>query len=154
MHWDIQRSGTQIPDEIAKQLESEWETTRIQSGSFRFPEEIEQTTYPEGAVQRVQVNRYERNPQARRQCIAHYGAQCQICEFDFSETYGEVGVGFIHVHHLREISSLGQDYEVDPTTDLIPVCPNCHAIIHRRKPTYTIEEVRALLRQREISLNE
>jgi 5-methylcytosine-specific restriction protein A len=53
--------------------------------------------------------------------------------------------GFTHVHHLKAISMVGPDYECDPIQDLRPVCPNCHAVIHRREPPYTIDEVHGLL---------
>lgn len=101
--------------------------------------------YYEGAVQQVIVNAYERNPQARQQCIAHYGTECIVCGFDFGEVYGEIGQDFIHVHHLRPLTDIGERYEVNPVTDLRPVCPNCHAVIHRRKPPYSIEDVQKMV---------
>ena len=63
------------------------------------------------------------------------------CGIDLAEKYGEKGEKFIHVHHLKPVSEVGAQYEVDPIKDLIPVCPNCHAMIHRRAPPYTIDEV-------------
>jgi 5-methylcytosine-specific restriction protein A len=101
----------------------------------------------EGAIRRVSVKAYERNPEARRICVEHYGAICQICGFDFEKTYGEIGKGFIHVHHLKQMSEIGEAYQVDPINDLLPVCPNCHAIIHKRKPPYSIEEMQTLLQR-------
>ena len=113
-----------------------------------MPEEIESTTdLPEGAVTRITVNRYERNPKARKQCIDHYGARCCICTFEFSTVYGKIGNGYIHVHHLRQLSSLGEQYIVDPIADLRPVCPNCHAMVHCRTPPYTIEEMQTIIRE-------
>jgi 5-methylcytosine-specific restriction protein A len=53
--------------------------------------------------------------------------------------------GFTHVHHLKLLSTVGSGYQVDPIEDLRPVCPNCHAVIHRREPPYSIDEVRAFL---------
>lgn len=85
---------------------------------------------------------------ARQRCIAYYGASCTVCGFNFSRTYGSVGEGYIHTHHLKPISELGERYEVDPVADLRPVCPNCHAVIHRKVPPYTIEEVVEMLRNR------
>jgi predicted HNH restriction endonuclease len=99
----------------------------------------------EGAVCRVSVNAYERNPEARRQCIEAHGTSCCICGFSFGAVYGEVAEGYIHVHHLRSLSEIGGEYVVDPVTDLRPVCPNCHAVLHRRIPAFTIEEVRGFL---------
>ena len=99
----------------------------------------------EGAVNKVWVNKYERNPWARRECIKHYGITCQVCEMDFESRYGELGKDFIHVHHLIQLSSIKEKYEVDPINDLIPVCPNCHSMIHKKNPAYTIAELKKLI---------
>jgi 5-methylcytosine-specific restriction protein A len=76
------------------------------------------------------VNRHERNPEARRVCVAHHGTNCAACGFSFEATYGDIGRDFIHVHHLVPVSEVGMDYKVDPLTDLVPLCPNCHAMAH------------------------
>lgn len=111
-----------------------------------LPEEIEpHTTFREGATRQIVVNAYERNLEARQRCIDYFGTSCSVCGFGFEEKYGEVGKGYIHVHHLRQLSEIGEEYQVDPILDLRPVCPNCHAMIHRRSPPYDIEELRALL---------
>lgn len=116
-----------------------------------FPDEVDSTeTFTEGSVRKVLVNTYERDPQARKQCIEHYGLSCSVCNFDFGKTFGELGKGFIHVHHLRPISEIAQEYEVDPVEDLRPVCPNCHAMIHRRSPPFSIEEMKGLLKSNSI----
>ncbi|MDJ0530571.1 MAG: HNH endonuclease, partial [Microcystis sp. M53600_WE12] len=70
---------------------------------------------------------------------------CFVCGFDFSKVYGELGDGFIHVHHLRPLSEIKQQYRVDPINDLRPVCPNCHAMIHRRTPPLSIKELQEVL---------
>ena len=67
--------------------------------------------------------------------------------FNFIEKYGEIGRDYIHVHHLVPIKEIGEQYEVDPIKDLRPVCPNCHAIIHRREPPFTIKEVQSFIIQ-------
>ena len=101
--------------------------------------------YYEGSVTTVKVNKYERNPEARRKCIEIHGCQCKICGFDFEKTYGEAGKGLIHVHHVVPISSIKEEYQIDYEKDLIPVCPNCHAMIHRKKDPYTCEEIKKML---------
>ena len=58
-----------------------------------------------------------------------------------ADLYGTLGEGVIHVHHLRELASLGEEYEVDPIKDLRPVCPNCHAILHTSSPAMTITQL-------------
>jgi len=101
----------------------------------RPPEELSPAEiYVEGAATRVLVNSYERNLAARRACIDYWGIKCQVCGFDFEEVYGEIGRGFIHVHHIKPLAEIGSSYEVDPVRDLRPVCPNCHAMLHRTKP--------------------
>jgi 5-methylcytosine-specific restriction protein A len=86
----------------------------------------------EGAVKQVVVNQYERNPIARQKCIEHFGLKCQICGLDFEKKYGSIGKGFIHIHHVTPISEVNKQYVIDYTKDLIPVCPNCHAMLHRK----------------------
>jgi hypothetical protein len=99
----------------------------------------------EGATNSILVNVYERNKEARRRCIEHYGTVCSVCDFDFGRTYGGVVRGYIHVHHLKALSEIGVEYAIDPIADLRPVCPNCHAVIHSRELQYTINEVRKMI---------
>lgn len=121
-------------------------TGRRAEPSFVSPEEIEVgKKYLEGDTRTIQVNVYERNRKARRQCIAHHGVACSVCAFEFEAMFGTIGVGFIHVHHLRDLASIGLEYEVDPKQDLRPICPNCHAMIHRRSPPFSVEELKALV---------
>ncbi len=124
-----------------------WTLDRRRVGGTRYPDEIpDDPHYPEGAKTSVTVNRYERNSQARQKCIEHYGIRCCACAFDFEEAYGPRGAGFIHVHHLTPISSIGSEYEIDPIKDLRPVCPNCHAMIHFGERQLSIEELKQVLR--------
>jgi 5-methylcytosine-specific restriction protein A len=105
-----------------------------------------QEDFYEGAIKQVYVNRYERNRGARDKCVEHYGSKCIICGFDFEEKYGEAGKDVIHVHHLTPLSQLREKRKVDPIDDLRPVCANCHMIIHKGNPLYSIEEVKAMIR--------
>ena len=111
-----------------------------------LPEEISETegSY-EGARRQISVNTYERDRTARDKCLQHYGTRCAVCEKDMSEIYGPAAAGLTHVHHLKPLSEIKEDYQVRPIADLRPVCPNCHAVIHRRKPPYKIEEVKGFL---------
>ena len=101
-------------------------------------------TQMEGALRRVTSSRYERNAAARRDCINEHGLSCFVCEFSFEEEFGEIGRGFIHVHHLVPVSQIGKRYKVDGRRDLRPVCPNCHAMLHRMEPPMEIREARRL----------
>jgi 5-methylcytosine-specific restriction protein A len=101
----------------------------------------------EGIKRTITVNAYERNPQARKANIAHWGAICSVCNFSFAQEYGDIGKGFIQVHHLIPISEIKECYEVDPIKDLRPVCPNCHAMLHRNSNTLTIEQLKEIIRR-------
>ena len=112
-----------------------------------FPGEVDsQEQHTEGAVTKILVNRYERDAKARAKAISYYGRTCQVCSFDFALSFGEIGSGFIHVHHIIPLSDVQSKYTVDPIKDLRPVCPNCHAMLHRRTPPYDIKELRLILR--------
>lgn len=110
-----------------------------------FHEEIRGVTYIEGSVKEVLVNRYERDSKARETCIRYHGTTCSACNVDLTSVYGPVAFGFIHVHHLLPLSDVGASYSLDPIEDLRPVCPNCHAIIHRRNPPYCLRELKSFL---------
>ena len=113
-----------------------------------YPDEIKDNApHLEGAKKRVTINAYERNPKARKKCLDCYGYKCSVCEFDFEKIYGELGKDYIHVHHLKEISAVGGQYQVDPINDLRPVCPNCHAMLHRNtKISRSIEELKGTIK--------
>ena len=104
--------------------------------------------FKEGSLKQIQVNAYERNPQARKKCLEKHGYSCKCCGFNFEVVYGELGKNFIHVHHVTPLSQIKMTYILNPETDLIPVCANCHAMIHRKVPPYTIDEIQKLMRQK------
>lgn len=105
----------------------------------------QQTTYVEGNVVQQTVDRRERDPQVRQACIDKYGCRCMVCGFDFKAVYGPVGEGYIEVHHLLPISQTNSEHEVNPD-DLRPLCANCHAMAHRRRPEpFSIEELKQLI---------
>jgi 5-methylcytosine-specific restriction enzyme A len=107
--------------------------------------DLQVTPHYEGAKRQITVNAYERNPITRKQCIAYYGNSCLVCKINFEQMYGNLGKDYIHVHHLKPLSEIGEQYLVDPIADLRPVCPNCHAMIHKRNPPYTIEELQDII---------
>jgi hypothetical protein len=148
--WDrVQASGIGVPEESVRRLEELWHRHLVRHGRHRpapIPEEVPSPArFVEGAVRRVFVNAYERSPTARRACIAHHGTDCAACGFNFVQVYGPMGEGFIHVHHLRDLATIGEEYEVDPVADLRPVCPNCHAMLHTRTPAMSVEELRRIV---------
>lgn len=117
--------------------------------SFQFAEEIsadEEKSFIEGAKQKITINRYERDLTARNECINFYGYKCKVCEFDFEKVYGSLGKNYIHVHHIVPISEIGRQYIVNPIKDLVPVCPNCHAMLHVTKQHVDIDELKEIIK--------
>ncbi len=115
--------------------------------SILYPETFQSTTLIEGGKKQITINAYERNPAARKACIRHFGAVCMVCGFNFQKKYGDDFEGIIHVHHIKPLSECTQEYIVDAINDLVPVCPNCHLVIHSKPSgTYTVEEVKTFLR--------
>lgn len=111
-----------------------------------FPDELPtNVVYLEGQRTQVYVNRYERDPRARAACIRHHGYNCVACGMNFHQIYGELGTDFIHVHHLKPLNELGRSYVIDPINDLIPVCPNCHAMLHRSSSVIDITALQKLI---------
>ena len=93
----------------------------------------ETLTKSEGATRYSYSKRYERDPANRRKAIEIHGCTCCICGFDFELAYGERGKGFIEIHHTKPLSEVEGETVINPATDLVPVCSNCHRMIHRRK---------------------
>lgn len=101
--------------------------------------------YVEGNAHEEVMNKYERNSINRELCLFLKGYKCSVCGFDFEQTYGEIGKDFIEVHHAKMVSDMGENYCVDILNDLFPVCPNCHAMLHRKYPPYTIDEMKEIV---------
>jgi len=113
-------------------------------GLCRQSSDAEDRLYEEGQRYSVISTAVERNPAARQACVDRFGPMCISCGFDFKKVFGDAGSGLIHVHHLTELSSRSGPHSVNPITDLVPLCPNCHAMAHRRRPPYTPGELKTL----------
>jgi 5-methylcytosine-specific restriction enzyme A len=101
----------------------------------------------EGRKMVAKVTRYERSRKNRRACINHFGSSCQICGLNFGQFYGSVGDGYVEVHHRLPVSMMGSAYRLDVVKDLIPVCSNCHRMMHRQWPPLTPEKLGDLIRE-------
>lgn len=109
-------------------------------------EELVFGTFPPEAVSRTGLNRYERDADARRVCLAFHGTSCAACGMSLETAYGEAGRDMVDVHHLVPAEILGSGYELDPITDLVPLCPNCHAMAHHQVAVpRTLPELRSLI---------
>lgn len=142
--------GDYVYDAHLKWKEGEEVDTFYESLPFRAdrqqPVEPAPSLY-EGDVRAVTLDSYERNAAARRKCLEHYGYSCQACGVHLFDVYGPAGQGVIHVHHHTPISTAKARHEVDPVGDLVPLCPNCHSVAHRRATPYTLADLRAMLRR-------
>ena len=143
--WAAANRPSDAPTKLCKTCQPEAQPSLPPKLAEEVPDSI---AYAEGAVQRVLINAYERDPRAREACLRHYGTSCVVCTFNFGKVYGLVAEGFVHVHHLVPLASVGRNYQVDPIADLRPVCPNCHAVLHLGKKPQTIEELRAVIEKR------
>lgn len=100
----------------------------------------------EGDTYEVYSTRYERKPELRQQAIALHGTKCQVCGFSFADRYGDIGEGYIEVHHIKPLSEGLQ--EPDPRTDLVCLCANCHRMIHKeRDKVMSIEDLKARIKR-------
>lgn len=106
----------------------------------------------DGSLSQVTRNVYERKRENRDACISHHLTEsgrilCAICGMDFEERYGDIGRGYIHIHHVHPLGEQQPPSGFDPTIHLKPVCPNCHAMLHKKqgKGAFALEEIRARL---------
>jgi len=103
---------------------------------------------PEGRKKEIYTTKYERNITNRHECIRFHGTACKSCGFDFLKVYGLWGEGFIEVHHIKPLYCLNEEIVVNPQTDLVPVCSNCHRMIHRKKnQILTVEELKIKMQE-------
>ena len=147
--WDSNSSGISIKPEVLEEFEERWlrfldqhnllPTSTI-SSSLGTPGNEEGKSY------QVMLTKYERNKNNRDQCLKIHGYTCKGCGINFERTYGSIGREYIHVHHLTLLSTMRVG-KIDPEKDLVPVCPNCHAMLHKRNPPYTIKELQRFIQE-------
>jgi predicted HNH restriction endonuclease len=102
----------------------------------------------EGGVKKRYTTTYERDPKAREQAVTIHGYTCMACSLNFEEMYGDWGKGFIHVHHIKPVSTVNGKSSINPRTDLIVLCANCHSMVHRRKDrVLSLEELKNIIKK-------
>ena len=104
-----------------KAVDNDIESLRIEDGILS----------KEGKRKSYYGHRYERIGKNRKKALEIHGTICFGCGIDLEEKYGERGKGFIEVHHIKPLSHQKKEIVIDPEKDLIPLCPNCHRIVHR-----------------------
>jgi hypothetical protein len=121
----------------------------LSNGALKYRHE-DLVPYAEGnPVLRTHLER-ERKSSLRAAALGywtsrHQRLRCEACGFDFERTYGARGAGFIEFHHIEPLS--GKNGKRKRTArDLVPLCANCHRIIHRQSPILDLAALRRLLR--------
>lgn len=131
-------------DRVQQVAEESLEVDRVTHGDV----DEDMIPEPEGR-RRIELHvRYERSPQNRRLAIRTHGTVCKGCDFDFDEVYGrDLAGSYVEIHHIKPLSEY--EGEVNPATDLVPLCANCHRMVHRRKETVMpVKQLRELLKSR------
>ncbi|WP_342551079.1 EVE domain-containing protein [Lysinibacillus sp. FSL M8-0216] len=122
-------------DDLLLIVEDDLEALRIEEGNGI-----------EGAKKAYLVNKYERDSKNRKKAIEIHGLNCYACGFNFEEVYGERGKEFIEIHHIKPLSTLEEAIEINPETDLVPLCANCHRMVHRSiDRVLSVEELKELI---------
>ena len=117
----------------------------IDSDNEEIPEEI--STGEEKKKYRWH-RRAERNQKLSKDAKKFHGYVCQVCKFDFEKQYGELGSKYVEAHHITPMVELLKELEpvvLDPKTDFVVVCSNCHRMLHRTKPVLVPSDLIKLL---------
>jgi hypothetical protein len=100
----------------------------------------------EGVRHYMVTSRYERSGHNRLKAISLHGYKCQVCGFDFAETYGDLGRNYIEVHHVNPLAEQNGEHIVNPETDLVCLCANCHRMVHRNShEVLAIDELKEII---------
>lgn len=121
---------------------------RGQLAELTGPVDEEQDSGQEG---RLLIRRHvtrERDPALRSRKISAVLASgsklaCEACGFDFAETYGARGNGYIECHHIIPLHVAGM--RSTRLADLALLCANCHRMAHIRPPWPTIAELHTMI---------
>lgn len=100
----------------------------------------------EGDRRYVFASRIERSHRNRINAIKFHGYKCKVCDFDFAHFYGDLGKNYIEVHHINPLAEQDGEQIVNPETDLVCLCANCHRMIHRsRECVLTVDELKSII---------
>ena len=133
-------------DELISILESDSINYELVKKDIELETAEEYTVLKEGQKKQIFTTLYERNPKLRKQAVQIHGTTCMACGFNFKDVYGERGTNYIEVHHVQPLSQINEESEIDPSTDLVVLCANCHRMIHRKKnEILSLEDLKTLI---------
>lgn len=139
----LQIDGRAVSDELEESA-TELLSTIVSIFGFMAGEEDNQEFLEfreEGAAKQVWARKYERSRFNRNLAIQIHGLTCLGCGFNFEKFYGIVGDGIVEIHHLEPVHLMEAVRVVDPRTELVPLCSNCHTLVHKIDPPYTLREL-------------
>lgn len=114
----------------------------------------EYSSFAEGSKKLVYTSKYERSPQLRRETLRIKGTTCVCCGFNFKSMYGCIGDAYIHIHHTKPLHIFEGEVITVSVEDMEPVCPNCHAMLHRKKTkTLSISELKNYISENRSRMN-
>ena len=121
---------------------------KIASSTSSIIQKPKERAMTEGERKHVEFEMAHRNPALRQACIDKYGYQCQCCGMNFTDLYGEeLGAQFIEVHHMKMLSTYDENRPDDYVENLVPLCSNCHSMIHHGKDgPLSLRDLRAAYR--------
>jgi hypothetical protein len=132
---ELTPESAKLLDEIIKEEIQESDIGQIDLDADNFNEEdhleLSSATGKEGIPKTFLGKRYERSRALRTKAVEYHGVICAICGFSFGEMYGEHGKGFVEVHHIIPLALCDGETGVNYITDMVPLCANCHRMIHR-----------------------
>lgn len=117
----------------------------------------EDVTVSEGALLTRATPSRQRSARLRQAAIRHYtqpdgSIRCAVCGFDFRAVYGELGEGYIQIHHEHPLFQYEDEgieaFLPQAVAQVKPLCANCHCMIHRPKGApLSVDELTALLQR-------
>lgn len=116
---------------------------KLQEFEENISKKINDREFKEGELYKSETNFRKRNRGLIELKKSQSNYQCEICQMSFKEKYGEIGKNFIIAHHIIPISKsiVSTKTKLD---DIALVCANCHNMLHRNNPPYSILEMKKI----------
>lgn len=157
------KAGGALEKEVWAEYEGRWDVLARDAEAVRLAVQnadetvvaglLESDPYEgeEGGVVIRLHKRYERDSKIialKKKAAAAAGKfACEVCKFDFEAVYGELGAGYIEVHHTKPVHTLkpGTKTKLD---DLALLCANCHRMAHTKRVPLSLQEIEKHLKSK------
>jgi len=125
---------------------------KINKSISRIVSEDEESKFPEGKEKYKYHRSLERDSsiakKAKEARLESVGELiCDACGFSFSDTYGELGAGFIEAHHIIPVSKLRGERKTT-IKEIALVCSNCHRMLHTGEKLLSVEDIKSIINDR------